>query len=254
MRWQTRAYGIRRPYEPSLVGLLFAGVFAMQAGVCFAQVTVPQSPPPSAHPQQFRDGHFGVGFSVPPGWHFTRRDGEVSTFHADARTAPMRAEMRGVASIDFNPYPFSTFSGAMVYYSVAKHSNEVACARQAAPLGAAHDVQDIGGISFAHGHDEHGNICVEERDDVYTAYRKGSCYRFDLELNTFCSVSSGASDLTDKQLRDVERRMTGILSTVVLDWSKTGAQPVQVPDLTPSRRVPLAPATASRTPAVQGGS
>jgi hypothetical protein len=231
----------------------FSAVIAAQAAACPAQVTVPQAPAPGARPLQFRDGHFGVGFSVPPGWHFTRRDGEVSTFHADARTAPMGAEMRGVASIDFNPYPFSTFSGAMVYYSVAKHTDELACASQAAPRGAAHDVQEIGGVSFAHGHDERGHICVEERDDVYTAYRKGSCYRFDLELNTFCSVSSGASDLTDKELHDVERRMTGILSTVVLDWSKTGPQPVQVPEFPVSPRVPLAPSTASRTSPVHGG-
>ena len=222
--------------------------------VCHAQITVPVAPLPAAHAQQFRDDHYGVRFRVPAGWTFTRRDGEVSTFHEDARSAPDRAHMRGVASIDFNPYPLSTLSGALVYYSVVPHSHELDCARQAAPRGVLHDVQDIGGISFSHGHDEHGKICVEARDEVYTAYRKGSCYRFDLEMNTFCSVSSGAVDLTDNQIRDVERRMTSILSTVVLDWSKTGAEPVPVPSPPAHPRVPMVPSVAVPVPQVQGGS
>jgi hypothetical protein len=233
---------------------LLPAAFAVPAAACMAQqVSVPLAPPASAQTQLFRDGHYGVAFKVPPGWGFTRRDGEVSTFHEDARTAPNKAEMRGVANINFNPYPMSTLSGALVYYSVAKHSHEADCALQAAPKGAAHDVQEIGGISFSHGHDEHGNICVEARDEVYTAYRKGSCYRFDLELNTFCSVSSGAMELTENQMRDVEKRMTSILSTVVLDWSKTGAQPVPVPSIPSAQRTPMTPATGSRGGQVAGG-
>ena len=84
-------------------------------------------------------------------------------------------------------------------------------------------------MTFAHGHDEHGGICVEARDEVYTAYRKGACYRFDLEINTFCSVSSGAQEITERQLDNIVSRMTGILSTVTLDWNKTGANSVPLP-------------------------
>jgi hypothetical protein len=226
--------------------LFVPALFAVSAAACLAQVSVPQAPPATAQPQLFHDGHYGVTFRVPPGWNFTRRDGEVSTFHADARTAPHTAEMRGVASIDFNPYPYSTLSGAMLYYSVARHAHENECALQASSKGISPDVQAIGGITFSHGHDEHGDMCVEARDEVYTAYRKGSCYRFDLEVNTFCSVSSGAQELTSNQLHDVEQRMTSILSTVVLQWSKTGAQPVPVPDIQVERRTPLSPAVRSQ--------
>jgi hypothetical protein len=107
------------------------------------------------------------------------------------------------------------------------------------------DTQDIDGMSFAHGHDEHGHICIEARDEVYTAYRKGSCYRFDLAMNTFCSVSSGAMDLTDMELEQIDKRMTDILSTVKLEWTKTGPHPVPVPKLPvpevapPDGRTPL---------------
>ncbi len=254
------------------------------------KVTVPTVPPSDAPPISFRDSRYGVRFQVPPGWNFTRKDREVSTFRLDARTAPPASDLRGVASIGFNPYPRSVLSGALVYFSVAKHTNDRACAAEAtAPLvsadegvGEEHspgggpqksdppsggasaagpgndqtpappsmdlpgvdvpsldlpslDLQSIGGMGFLHGHDEHGGMCVEGRDEVYTAYHKGSCYRFDLTVNTFCAVSSGAMELSIRQMRNLEAQMTGILSTVALDWEKTGPQPVPVPEIVPGR-------------------
>ncbi len=200
--------------------------------VAAAQVSVPAAPPPNAKTYDFRDSHYGVRFRVPEGWTLARKDGELSTFHLDARTASPKAQMRSVAAIQFNPYPFSTFSGALFYYSVEPHSTDAECAKQATGR-AVHrpDTQDIDGMSFVHGHYEDGRICVEARDEVYTAYRKGACYRFDLAMNTFCSISSGAADLTDMQLEQIDKRMTDILSTVTLDWTKTGPHPVPVPKL-----------------------
>jgi len=197
------------------------------------RITVPTAPPSTATPQNFKDGHFGVKFKVPPGWTLNRKDGLVSTFHNDARTASPEAKVRGIASIDFNPYPYSTFSGAVFYYSVTPHTNDVECAKEAAPVDAppedSTDTQDIAGMRFTHGHDEHGEICVEARDEVYTAYRKGSCYRFDMEINTFCSISSGAQEITERQLQRLNQRMADILSTVTLDWTKAPPHPVPAP-------------------------
>jgi hypothetical protein len=140
--------------------------------------------------------------------------------------------------MDFNPFPYSTFSGALFYFSVTPHIKEADCAGQAispdAPPSAqanAVDVQDIAGMKFTHGHDEHGELCVEARDEVYTAYRKGSCYRFDLAINTFCGVSSAARDITEEQVYSLNQRMAHILSTVELHWTKTGAHPVPVPEM-----------------------
>lgn len=227
---------------PCCKWLAVAGSFFISGVVC-AQKTVPALPPTDAKPQIFRDGHFGVRFEVPGGWSLARRDRQVSTFHLDARSAPAKAVMRSVAAIQFNPYPYSTFSGALVYFSVEPRTTDVECARQATGDLQAHelskaetrDVQDIGGMDFAHGHDEHGKICVEARDEVYTAYRKGACYRFDLALNTFCSISSGAADLTQTEVEQIDQRMTDILSTVTLDWEKAGPHPVPVP------KVPFTP-------------
>ena len=241
------------------------------AGVSSAQVVVPEAPPASAKTQAFHDGHFGVRFEVPEGWTLARKDGQVSTFHLDARSASPGAKVRGVLAIQFNPYPYSTFSGALVYYSVQPHATDMECAGQATVSAASKsakvrtepeeqpleinlsDVQDIGGMSFAHGHDEHGKICVEARDEVYTAYRKGACYRFDLAMNTFCSVSSGAADLTAAQLEEIDQRMTNILSTVQLAWEKPGPHPVPAPKLPSEQPVLSAKAATALVVRLQGG-
>lgn len=228
--------------------LLCSGVWV---SVADAQVSVPEEPPVSAKSQVFHDGHFGVRFEVPGGWSLARKDGQVSTFHLDARSAPPKAQMRGVLAIQFNPFPYTTFSGALVYYSVTPHVSDEDCARQATGVTPpAKDVQDIGGMGFVHGHDEHGNVCVEARDEVYTAYRKGACYRFDLAMNNFCSVSSGIADMTDSQMEDIDQRMADILSTVKLDWEKTGPHPVPAPKLPVE---PQAVPEGSRTAMLRNG-
>ena len=246
--------------------MLWVGMVATWCGAQ-GQKAVPESPPADAREQSFRDNHFGVQFRVPEGWTLTRKDRQVSTFHLDARTAPERTQMRSVAAIEFNPYPYSTFSGALFYYSVEPHTTDAECARQASEpatrqrdlerrkLEHGRDVQDIGGMSFVHGHDEHGDICVEARDEVYTAFRKGACYRFDLALNTFCAISSGAADLTGAQLEQIDARMAQILSTVRLDWSKSGPHPVPAPKLPEEpKRLQGTPQTPLAADAMQGGS
>lgn len=228
-----------------------AAFFLLAARQASAQhkVTVPTRPPQQANATAFHDGHYGVRFQVPPGWELTRKDRQVSTFRLDARSAPPTSQMRGVASLGFNPFPGSVLSGALVYFSVIPHSDDKSCAAQLrspgepATLGEADlrpEPQNIGGMEFAHGYDEHGAICVEARDVIYTAFRKGSCYRFDLTLNTFCAASSGASELSQDQMRSLEEQMAGILSTVSLDWEKSGPQPVPAPD------IPIAPAAPQR--------
>lgn len=227
--------------------------------------TVPTGPPRDAASTSFRDSRYGVRFQVPPGWTLTRKDREVSTFRLDARSASRGAKLRGVVSMGFNPFPRSVLSGALVYYSVSQHANDKTCAAEAAGAqprpeedgGRTENAQaeNIGGMPFVHGHDEHGYICVEGRDEVYTAYRRGSCYRFDLTLNTFCAISSGAAELSREQIHRIEEQMAGILSTVSLDWEKTGPQPVPVPEVNPgtrprsSPRHPLPAASVDHKPA-----
>jgi len=215
------------------IGLLVMG--AALAGAQVPQVPkvvpVPPLPPPKARvapappaeptsppAQTVEDERTHVVFQLPAGWNVSRRDGELSTFRLDARTAPRRSELRVAASLNFNPYPLSTFSGALFYLSALPHSSAAACAAETTlkpekPLPPA----TVGDVKFSRGRDEHGHICTESRDVAYTAMRGGSCVRFDLAVNSFCGGEvSGAEDLTQDQLGSLFKRLEGILGTVEL--------------------------------------
>ncbi len=167
----------------------------------------------------FHDSRYGVSFSLPAGWNSTRTDGELSTFALDVRSLRPRAQLREVAQLAFNPYPASTFAGAFFYFSVVPSANAASCAGQAVSQAPRSTGQrGIGGVTFAHGYDQHGRICTESRDEIYTALRGKSCLRFDLVLNTFCGGEvSGAQTITDAQIAAVRARMEAILDTVRFD-------------------------------------
>jgi hypothetical protein len=179
----------------------------------------PPAEPTSPAARHFKDSRYGVSFQLPAGWNFTRRDGELSTFHLDARSAPRSALLRAVTDLSFNPYPLSTFSGALVYSSVSPHSTDAACANEAVlPLHRPETRNQINGVTFVHGHDEHGDMCIESRDEVYTTYRHKACYRFDLVMNTFCGgdAGGGARDMTKSEMDNILARQVKILNSVVL--------------------------------------
>jgi len=185
------------------------------ATVTAAAQTEPTTPP--AH--SFHDTRHGVSFQIPAGWNFSSKDSDLSTFNLDARTAPRHAQMRAVANIAFNPFPASTFSGALFYFSVTPHTSETECHAQAsaqAPRIVTTTVID--GVSFTHGYDEHGTICTEARNEIYTAQRSNACYRFDLVINNFCGGEvSGVRDITPQQIEAIRKRLEGILTTVKFD-------------------------------------
>jgi hypothetical protein len=226
MHWRIRECGVEVKMMMR-AWVVLAVVTAAVSGP--AQVSVMTAPASGAKATKVHDGRYGVRFTVPAGWNYVKKDGVVSTFRLDARSAVMKTRMRGVASMDFNPLPQSTLSGATVYYSVEPKATEVECAAQASTKKERPEVVNIGGMDFTHGHDEHGGICVEARDEVYTAYRKRMCYRFDLTVNTFCAESSGAEELSAEQLQGVLQRMTAMLSTVQFVWEKGGARKVPAP-------------------------
>ncbi len=163
----------------------------------------------------FHDPTYRVAFDYPALWTLSRTDGEISTFHLDAHSAPPDALMRAVVAMPENPFPASTFSGAYVYFSVTPHSTEAACTQQA---GTSAQTIQIAGSSFIHGHDEQKDICTTQRDEVYTTFRRGACYRFDLAINNFCGGDdSHVKDITASELDQVRTRLQSILSTVHFD-------------------------------------
>jgi hypothetical protein len=178
---------------------------------------VPDPKTPAA--RTVHDPHYGISFHLPAGWNFTRRDGEVSTFHLDARSAPRASQVRSVASIAFNPYPVSTFSGALFYSSVTPGLTAGTSRFQTSARAPRTVVTtEIGGVPFEHGYDEHGTICTESRDETYTAFRNGACYRFDLVINSFCGGDvSDVKDMTPQELESIRHRLESILNTVQFD-------------------------------------
>lgn len=190
--------------------------------VACAQLASPPKPPDIGAlppPRHIHDSRYGVTFDLPAGWNVTERDGDVSTFALDARTAAGNARMRQVAQLAFNPFPASTFAGALFYFSVTPHATEHSCAAQAsAQVPRLPSNADIGGLTFAHGYDEHGAICTEARDEIYTALRRGACLRFDLVLNTFCGGDvSGVRSMSPAQIETVRKRLEAVLTTVRFD-------------------------------------
>jgi hypothetical protein len=175
-----------------------------------------------ALPRTFHDPAWKISFDYPANWTFTRKDGEISTFHLDARSAPHATRLRAVAAIPENPFPASTFSGAYVYLSVTPHSTPAACEAQTAPPGhtspKGYSTRQIAGISFTHGYDEQKHICTTDRDEIYTTLHRGACYRFDLAMNNFCGGAvSGVKDITAQEIDNVRARMEAILATVRFD-------------------------------------
>jgi hypothetical protein len=178
---------------------------------------IPDPATPKARP--FYDARYGVSFTVPTAWNLNRKDAEVSTFNLDARNAAHNAQLRAVASISFNPHPTSTFSGALFYYSVAPHTTAAQCTAQAiARAPRTVTTEQIDGVPFTHGYEEHGSICTESRDEIYTTERDNACYRFDAVINSFCGGDvSGVRDIMEDELDAVRSRMQRILSTVHFD-------------------------------------
>ena len=184
----------------------------------------PPAPEPNTPPARpFHDSRYGVSFTIPPAWNINRKDGDVSTFRLDARNAAHNAQMRAVASINFNPHPYSTFSGALFYYSVTPNVTANQCAFQASARAPRNvTTTQVAGVPFTHGYDEHGGICTESRDEIYTTQRNDACYRFDAVINNFCGGDvSGVQDITERELEDVRKRMQSILNTVRFDTSNS---------------------------------
>lgn len=201
-------------------------MFGCMAG--HAQVAVPRGPmdiPGLTSPKEparlspaarmFSDRKYKIRFELPAGWDFEKKDGILSTFSHDTRNTTGDLNVRGVAAITYNPYPPTTFSGALFYYSVKAKSDEVDCAAQArvGKFKPAEDLE-IDGVKFHHGRDEYGMGCTESRDHVYTTLRGKACVRFDLVINTFCQQASGNLELTGKQLGDIQTRLAKILGSV----------------------------------------
>jgi len=201
-------------FGPILCGQMAQVPKAVPVPSLQARGPVPDPAVPAA--REVEDVQDRLTFHLPNGWNLSTTDGEVSTFHLDARSAPHLSHLRIVASLAFNPYPQSTFEGALFYVSATPHSTASACAFQTAPKTSSElPPVRIDDVNFAQRKEEHGKICTESRDIFYTAIRGESCLRFDLVIHNFCGGEvSGAQDLGSSELQALFGRLQSILDTV----------------------------------------
>lgn len=213
---------MRRTLMASAIALLAISFHAMPAPAQAAAAT----PSPPASPQTFHDPTYKLSFDYPSNWTFAHADQEISTFHLDARSAPRNSIVRAVVAMPENPFPASTFSGAYVYFSVSPRTSASSCAQQAKNTTIVRNVPQtepgekvqLADIPFTHGHDEVRDICITQRDEIYTTPHRGACYRFDLSINNFCGPEvSGVKDITPAELDQVRTRLESILKTIRFD-------------------------------------
>ena len=203
--------------KAALLSILFAMTVSAQTPNPLARLAPKPVPEPTGPPARtVHDSRDRLTFDLPAGWNYSRQDGEFSTFALDARSALAETQLHAAASLDFNPFPYSTFSGALFYVSATPRATPLSCSNQAtAPASHPASPLVLDGMTFKRGYYEHGGSCVESRDDVYTALRGTNCLRFDLVINTFCGGEvSGARDMTEQQLEAVRKRMEDVLHTV----------------------------------------
>ena len=179
-----------------------------------------QRPAPPDSLRTIHDAQDRLSFQVPASWPLATHDHELSTFHQEARTAPFTARLRYVAAMPENPFPQSTFSGAHFYFSVTPRQTEAQCGAQVS-IGpgsgrAGAERVTIGRMAASHLRDQHGTICPQFHDDVYTIYHRGACLRFDLAMNNFCGGEvSGVRDMSPAEMDEVRRQLEGILHSVI---------------------------------------
>ncbi|WP_128913981.1 hypothetical protein [Granulicella sibirica] len=184
----------------------------------------------AAQTHTIHDAPDHLTFDVPTTWTIAAHDHELSTFHHEARTAPPNTRFRFVAAIAENPFPLSTFSGAHLYVSLIPKLDKVQCAAQVnpppslartyvpQPEALSETVPVVGDRKANHGHDEHGTLCTEYRDDIYTLSVRNGCLRFDLAMNNFCGGEvSGVRDMTQDEILSVRHQMETILNSVHFD-------------------------------------
>jgi len=170
-------------------------------------------------------------FQIPATWSLATRDRELSTFHQEARSAPITSRLHYVAAIAENPYPSSNFAGAHFYISVTPAQTADQCTAQAIqpikeephhyatkPIPPNTSIVSIGGHPASHGHDESGSVCTEFRDEIYTVRQRNACLRFDLAMNNFCGGEvSGVREMTHDEILDIRTRLETILTSVHFD-------------------------------------
>lgn len=175
----------------------------------------------------FSDPAFGVSFSFPAGWSFSRVDPNESTsslaiayIHMDDRSE--NVGLRGLVTNETLPglhsWPKTVFSSVLVGYDARPAVSAEACLKLARESWDSEaDSTTVNGVKYWHGTASGGGMGTLLDQDIYATYiqASGACLRFDLAVAT-CSVPGKESprELTTREKALIHASLSNIFSSV----------------------------------------
>lgn len=151
---------------------------------------------------------FGVSFRYPASWSPHPLEGFYLAQPESLAGPAVAAVSRG------SGYSGTDFSGAQFEYSVRLDGSELDCSHINRDLGKS-EPQVIRGIRYSHLHTDDAAMMHQRSDDLYSVYRNGSCFVFDLAfLTSGFGARDGVRRMTDAETRSVLHQLQEILASV----------------------------------------
>jgi hypothetical protein len=185
-----------------------------------APVSVWAQPAVSTHSdwKGFSDEAGGVNFQYPRRWILSELNKYPFASSLTRHSITPRA-MVYVGNADSNPYPNTTLVGAEFLYAARPAASIEACSEMIVdrewPDAKLLAPERLNGVIFAHAKSADNWTCHYLREDLYSTYRGGTCYLFDLAVETECfGAVDGMRELTSTERAEVQATLEHILSTV----------------------------------------
>jgi hypothetical protein len=175
--------------------------------------------------KRFSDETGGVKFQYPQRWILSEGNKYSVATSLTRQGIPPRAAAY-IGNADSNPYPNTTLVGAEFLYAPRPAASNEACSEMIVnkewPDAKLLAPESFNGVTFAHAKSADNWTCHYLREDLYSTYRGGTCYLFDLAVETECfGAVDGERQLTSAETADIQATLNKILSTVSIHEKDT---------------------------------
>jgi hypothetical protein len=193
-----------------IISLLFAAALTSQG----QQVTLAT---PSS--MQFSDPDYRVTFRYPAKWNYSESNGFLMTVMIASPENPPRGFVYfSSISGGYNPYPRTNLVGAEFVYANRNAASTDVCLKSvlqgdanAKMLGT----EEINGMSYTHALTGSAGMCHSYSEDIYATHKNGTCYLFDLAVETLCpGLVDNTRAITSGELAQVHASLEKILSNL----------------------------------------
>ncbi len=168
----------------------------------------------------FRDPETGVSFRYPSSWRPLEAGGPVDAPSFTAAVGPPRGTQAFLAA--GTPLARTDLLGISFAWTVKPKMDAAACARMATdalPMGTELSPETIHGVQFHRGTGGDNGMCHHASATLDTAWREGSCYFFERDLETTCpNINTPGADaaLTGTERAKLQGLLDGVMDSVVL--------------------------------------